>query len=184
MTGPAEGPNPDRWLSVRRLPGADETFRYPPNSSRLTAFSPSFSPDGKRIAALTYDRVSRLDMALRVWDLENGREFQKPLPNNLLPRDVRFSPDGTQIAVRVGDEMADEVFLHDAADGEKRLTLTLPTLASRLASAIAPVVFDAGANQDRLTAGAPGLSARRRSEAVAQCRPVAADDPRARQHGA
>ncbi|MDO8539969.1 MAG: protein kinase [Opitutaceae bacterium] len=76
----------------------------------LMVFSPSFSPDGKRLAA------GDIGGTVRVWNVATGRALfdLKPFPAMQVNR-VTFSPDGTRLATTT---VNGEVRLWDGATGQ------------------------------------------------------------------
>jgi serine/threonine protein kinase/WD40 repeat protein len=138
------GPRPSysSWLSVRRLPGGEEVFRYPPDDSRVMVAYSTFSPDGQRIAAITLDPEQSRSRTLVLWGWDADGELEQdtvtlPGTRYLAPC---FSPDGARIAAPILDGPSDQIILWDSASLKELQVLTLPA-ASRPSTAFYPIVF-------------------------------------------
>jgi len=59
-----------------------------------------FSPDGKRVATISWERFAR------VWDVESGKELHKLKGHNSEVRSIAFSPDGKNIVTAARDGTA------------------------------------------------------------------------------
>ena len=73
-----------------------------PHKSENTAGSVAYSPDGKLIAAGTYERV------IDIWDANSGRLLQTLQANSIpVPESISFSPNGKTLAVATYDGTVD-----------------------------------------------------------------------------
>ncbi len=104
---------PSRLLLYDAVTGAEYANWEIPGGGGVSRIS--FSPDGKRIAAMAGSWRQR---ELIVWEVESGK-FSKL---GQASTGVTFSPDGTRIAAFVGSETA-ELGLWDAVTGRKVLVL-------------------------------------------------------------
>jgi WD40 repeat protein len=75
----------------------------------------AFSPDGTRIATVSFDETAR------VWDAATGQELAVLKGHRDLVSEVAFSPDGTRIATGSGLDRTVRVW--DAATGEELVVL-------------------------------------------------------------
>ncbi len=77
-------------------------------------FSVSFSPDGRRMAAATWDQT------IKLWDADSGTELRTFKGHTGEVRWVSFSPDGRRLASACNDET---IKLWDADSGAELRTL-------------------------------------------------------------
>ncbi len=132
LTNRRSGADFTAWLTVLQLPDGREVFRYPPEPSRHFMLASAFGPDGKRLAAIGIGAVGYSENTVHVWELNGGREVWKAiLPDVAVPVDLRFSPNGDRVLVRLADEQTDRVIIWDNTDGKKLQTLQLPTPPGR-----------------------------------------------------
>ncbi len=61
-----------------------------------------FSPDGKRLAAVTFDRDHALSGALVIWDIATGAKLLRRTFDDHLLR-IQFSKDGSRLLTWSGD---------------------------------------------------------------------------------
>jgi len=88
-------------------------------SSKSPLVSPAWSPDGKKLAYVGYDRNR---MAVYIWDWETGNVRQL-VSEKGLNSSPSWSPDGTKLLVTLSFETNPDLYLIDAASGQrKRLT--------------------------------------------------------------
>lgn len=140
--------SPDgRWLAVAMVTGADPDARptlwlVPPDGGpaeavpgdgRLPASSPAWSPDGHRIAVITdrCDGTTDCPSIVRILDAASGQR-RAEVENVWSPATVRWSPDGTMLAVDAvsPDDTAvrqqREVFVYTLADNTVRRMTDTP----------------------------------------------------------
>ncbi|MCI0458589.1 MAG: hypothetical protein L0Z62_16625 [Gemmataceae bacterium] len=84
----------------------------------------AFSPDGKRLASVGFDRM------VRIWDPESGKEVQTLRGHTGALYSVAYSPDGNLLASagggKAGDSVRSEVKVWDTRTGEELLSLLEP----------------------------------------------------------
>jgi serine/threonine protein kinase/WD40 repeat protein len=125
-------------LSLRRLSDGAELLHHSAANGPTMLTLPTFSPDGRRVAAASHGGAQRL---LHVWDITEAREVVSI--TIALPQvgGVRFSPDGRRLAVRAGDDATDQVLLFDTASGATQQVLALPPPPARVAPSMPLIAF-------------------------------------------
>jgi serine/threonine protein kinase/WD40 repeat protein len=129
-TGPPNGRQ--YQLTVHRVPGGDEVFRYPERPGGLGVLYPTFSADGRQIFGETLRIADFSAVRFRSWDLETGRQvIDLPVEGRAIQSNSRYSPDGSRIAVRISTDVSDRLVLLNAADGRKLEEHPLPSIPVR-----------------------------------------------------
>lgn len=121
------------------------------NPSASSAFSPTFSPDGKRVAFVDNLAESVIGYAngkrdeVGIFSVQSGRRLQILKWNNTSIRDITFSPDGKYLAVIAREHQwsrqkkvqsfltVNQIYLCNANTGSVERTLPAPAHASYLA---------------------------------------------------
>jgi WD40 repeat protein/tRNA A-37 threonylcarbamoyl transferase component Bud32 len=128
----------DQKEAERILGEVDEPFRQTWEQRHLASLIPrqsvrlkghedrvtdvAFSPDGQRVASVSYD------LTVRVWDAATGQEQLRLTGHSTtILNGVAFSPDGKRIASAGGTVGPDgEVIVWDAATRQKKRTIKVP----------------------------------------------------------
>lgn len=113
-----KGGAPEIW-GQRRRDGAHERL-YPTGGSGGMVSSPTWSPDGRRLAFVQGDRRGNSD--IMVLDLESGRA-RRLTDGNGINTEPSWNPNGTQLAFTSDREGGPQVFLmQDDGSNLRRLT--------------------------------------------------------------
>jgi serine/threonine protein kinase/WD40 repeat protein len=119
-------------IIVRALPSGEEIARLANDTSGRIANFPHFSPDGRRIAALTIRMPTFTDAGLIAWDIESQRElFTSQISARLFSATMDYSPDGGRIVTSLGMEPHEQVIVWDAMNGKRLEEFDLPLPPSR-----------------------------------------------------
>jgi WD40 repeat protein/serine/threonine protein kinase len=112
---------PDKTIRIRDVGSGRELLRLEGIAGSL-----AFSPDGKRLASS--GGVYGIEQKITVWDAASGKQIFSREADHFLPRQVRFSPGGTLLAVS-GEGLADDALMHqrillwEAATGRQVRTI-------------------------------------------------------------
>jgi TolB protein len=114
-----KGGSPEIW--GQRTPGGPQARLYPPaGGAEGHCFSPSWSPDGKRLAFVQGDRRGNTDIMMM--DLGSGR-VRRLTDSNCINTEPSWNPAGTQLAFTSDREGGPQIFLMgDDGSNVRRLT--------------------------------------------------------------
>jgi TolB protein len=114
-----KGGAPEIW--GQRVPGGPHVKLFPlPGKAQGHCFSPSWSPDGKRLALVQGDRRGNTDII--VLDVASGR-VRRLTDSNCINTDPSWNPAGTQLAFTSDREGGPQVYLMgDDGSNVRRLT--------------------------------------------------------------
>jgi TolB protein len=113
------GPKNRRLKRIAIMDSDGSNLRYL-TEGEATVVTPRFSPDGNRLAYLSYQ-----GRRARVWVLDIGTGQKRPLvPGAALTSAPRFSPDGRRIAFAMSAGGGTDIYVTDAAGGGAPVRLT------------------------------------------------------------
>jgi WD40 repeat protein len=108
---------PDGSISLWDATTGKELRRWEGDTE--SAYSLTFSPDGKVLACASRNRI-------RLWDPQSGRRLDPFTEPTVRPRDILFSPNGKSLVV---DDDAQTVRIVDLPSGKDRLSVELPIMS-------------------------------------------------------